>query len=135
MEDEGTAKQKSSTDSPVLTPVPNKRLETSGSAGTFSSKRFSSIFESWMASSSSNPTQEDSSEHKRPIVSEPIVLDKQDISQSDDDGEPSIDEEFEQMIVSCFFFAFRWNLINFVIIERPWTQGRKTRCDAKSPLG
>ena len=108
---EGTAKAKQS---PVASAPasPTAKRSSDGSGGTFSSRRFSSLFDGWLGGSTSpgaapaSPEvgkQEESAEEnklKRPIVSEPVVLDARLASGSESGDESGLDEEdFEQMIV------------------------------------
>ncbi|THH12248.1 hypothetical protein EW145_g96 [Phellinidium pouzarii] len=97
-EGEGTAKQvkpPSSPSSPLA-----RRSGSPDSSGTFSSRRFSSIFDGWLGSSStSSPIQEDESQRKRPVVSEPLSIDRRTSASSDSEHESSSDDEdFEKMI-------------------------------------
>ena len=61
------------------------------------------MFEGWLGSSTGSGDQEaEAAERKRPIVSEPVSLDKTGNNNvSDSEGEQSVDEDdFERMIVS-----------------------------------
>ena len=101
MEGEGTAKQKPTAPSSPTTSTAKPRSGSPDSAGTFSSKRFSSIFDGWLGSApAASPTQEEVEENRRPIVSEPLAIEKRVPSVSDNESELSCDEEdFERMIV------------------------------------
>ena len=112
---DGTAKAKQSPAASAPA-SPTAKRASDGSGGTFSSKRFSNLFDGWLggsggpASPSAAPAspkvgeQEEQAEEKkpkRPIVSEPVVLDARLASASESDEESGLDEEdFEQMIVS-----------------------------------
>ncbi|KAL5507835.1 hypothetical protein ACEPAH_5453 [Sanghuangporus vaninii] len=99
-EGEGTAKQKrTAPSSPTLSTV-KPRSGSPDSAGTFSSKRFSSIFDGWLGPTSvPSSSQEEAEENRRPIVSEPLAVEKRMPSVSDSESELSCDEEdFERMI-------------------------------------
>ena len=100
-EEEGTAKQKQIMSNSPTTSTAKPRSNSPDSTGTFSSKRFSSLFDGWLGSASTeSPTQEDTSEIRRPIVSEPLAVEKRMPSASESESEMSCDEEgFEQMIV------------------------------------
>lgn len=113
---DGTAKAKHSPQASAPASPTTKRA-SDGSGGTFSSRRFSSIFDGWLGGSgSSSPLapasprigepdngEDKDSERKptRPVVSEPVALEKHTASASDIENEADLDEEdFEQMIVS-----------------------------------
>ena len=110
---EGTAKAKQSPQASAPASPTSKRA-SDGSGGTFSSRRFSSLFDGWLGGSgnSTSPApasprvgEEESPEDveqkpKRPIVSEPVALEMHGASASDGENDAGLDEEdFEQMIV------------------------------------
>ncbi|EJD01599.1 FH2-domain-containing protein [Fomitiporia mediterranea MF3/22] len=100
-EGEGTARQKQASSSTPSSPTAKPRSGSPDSTGTFSSKRFSSIFDGWLGSATpESPMQETVVENsnKRPIVSEPMAVENHTAS-SDTESEKSCDEEdFERMI-------------------------------------
>lgn len=105
-EDEGTAKQgkQSSPQPSSYSPSESKKSPSPDSSGTFSSRRFSSLFDGWLGSNANTSSvgHEEEPERKRPIVSEPVSLIKSDSSGSDTEAEQSVDEDdFEHMIVSA----------------------------------
>ncbi|KAL5527808.1 hypothetical protein ACEPAG_6609 [Sanghuangporus baumii] len=98
-EGEGTAKQKPTAPSSPTSPTVKPRSGSPDSAGTFSSKRFSSIFDGWLSPTSAPSSQEEAEENRRPTVSEPLAVEKRLPSVSDSESELSCDEEdFERMI-------------------------------------
>lgn len=104
-EGEGTAKlsnMKAPSTPTSPSPIDTKKLPSPDSYGTFSTRRFSSMFEGWIGSSTNPLDSEEDFERKRPIVSEPVTLEKGSSNNiSDSDGEQSVDEDdFEHMIVS-----------------------------------
>lgn len=97
-EGENTAKQKRNDNGTSAPQSPMSDSSASpGSSGTFSSARLSTMFGSWLGSSSS---QELMNEGERRLVSEPIAM--------DNDGRGpggSVDEDdFTRMIVRCLSF-------------------------------
>ncbi|KAL5487624.1 hypothetical protein ACEPAI_5732 [Sanghuangporus weigelae] len=99
-EGEGTVKQKPTAPSSPTSSTVKPRSDSPDSAGTFSSKRFSSLFDGWLGPTSvPSPSQEEAEENRRPIVSEPLAVEKRMSSVSDSESEFSCDEEdFERMI-------------------------------------
>lgn len=97
-EGENTAKQKRNGNGAS---VPNSPVTDSsaspGSSGTFSSARLSTMFGSWLGSSSS---QDLMNEEERCLVSEPIVMD----NNGRGPGGSVDEDDFERMIVRCRSF-------------------------------
>lgn len=145
-ETEGTEKVRQSPQASAPA-SPMAKRSSDGSGGTFSSRRFSSIFDGWLggAATSDSPVigsttveeqkEEESSgqKPKRPIVSEPVALEVHTASASDSEDESGLDEnDFEQMIVSVPRLSWYRN-INWIILGRSGIEGRKARGHAKPP--
>ena len=102
-DEEGTAKLSKSTASLASIPVSaTEKPPSPDSYGTFSTRRFSSLFGGWLGSAEDPATIDSEPERKRPIVSEPVSIGGNNGAiLSESDGEQSVDEEdFERMIVS-----------------------------------
>lgn len=131
-DEEGTAKLSKSSTSLTSEPMSSAEKPPSpDSHGTFSTRRFSSLFGGWLGSSEDPAAADLELERKKPIVSEPVSMGENTgaATLSESDGEQSVDEEdFERMIVSLCLLWDRHmlSLLDILLKGRFRAEGRKT---------